>query len=75
MLFGYQGKGEHKTSELQRLFTSPLRTWKVASSKLGEHVEKSPLHKAATSCAAVLRSHMERKSDRYYVGCDEKATN
>ena len=71
VLFGSQCKGEHNTSKLQRLFTSPLKAWKVASSKLREHVEKSPLHKAATSCAAVLRSHMERKSEPVDVMLDE----
>ena len=43
----------------------------MAPSKLREHVERSPIHKAATSCAAVLRSHMEKQSEPIDVMLDE----
>ena len=51
VLFGFEWKGLHNTSKLNRLFTSPLRTWKVATVKFREHQEKSLLHKEATTQA------------------------
>ncbi|XP_028413710.1 52 kDa repressor of the inhibitor of the protein kinase-like [Dendronephthya gigantea] len=71
VLFGSECTGMHNTSKLQRLFKTPFTTWQVAPAKFREHSEKSPLHKAATARAAVLRSHMEQRSAPIDVMLDD----
>ena len=47
VLFGSQCKGEHNTSKLQRLFTSPLKAWRLqncASMWRSHHYTKQPHH-------------------------------
>ena len=71
VLFGSECTGTHNTSKLQRVFKTPFTTWQVAPTKFREHSERSPLHKAATARAAVLRSHMEHKSAPIDVMLDD----
>ena len=71
VLFGSECTGTHNTSKLQRLFKTPFTTWQVTPTKFREHSERSPLHKAATARAAVLRSHMEQKSAPIDVMLDD----
>lgn len=61
----------HNANKLKRLYTSPLKTWAVATARLRDHAEKSQLHKTATARAAMFRSNMEQTTTPINVMLDD----